>query len=62
MVSLTLTSHRGGPGSSAVSFQQHYGPGDSSASTRNEYEESSSVGGGRPARKADLTAICEPIV
>jgi hypothetical protein len=34
-----------------------------SASNRNEYQESSWRGKGRPARKADnLTAICESIV
>jgi hypothetical protein len=40
-----------------------YDPGVDSASNRNEYQESSWGGKGRPARKADnLTAICEPIV
>jgi hypothetical protein len=46
-----------------LSFQPHYGPGFDSASNRNEYQEPSWGGKGRPARKADnLTAICEPIV
>jgi hypothetical protein len=45
------------------SFQPHYGPGVNSASNRNEYQEPSWGGKGRPARKADnLTAVCEPIV
>jgi hypothetical protein len=40
-----------------------YGPGVDSASNRNEYQEYSEGGKGRPAPKADnLTAICEPIV
>jgi hypothetical protein len=39
------------------------GPGVDSAFNRNEDQESSWGGKGRPARKADnLTAICEPIV
>jgi hypothetical protein len=42
--------------------QLHYGPGVDSTSNRNEYQESSWVGEGRPARKAEnLTAICESI-
>jgi hypothetical protein len=42
------------------SFQPHYGPGVDSDSNRNEYQEPSWGGKGRPARKADnLTAICE---
>jgi hypothetical protein len=46
-----------------LSFQPHYGPAVDAASNRNEYQESSWGGKGRPARKADnLTAICEPIV
>jgi hypothetical protein len=45
------------------SSQPHYGPGVDSASNRNEYQEPSWGGEGRPAPKADnLTAICEPIV
>jgi hypothetical protein len=43
------------------SFHPHYGPGVDSASNRNEYQESS-WSKGRPARKADFTAVCEPIV
>jgi hypothetical protein len=46
------------------SFLPHYGPGDDSASNRNEYEESYLRGEGkaRPARKVNnLTAICETI-
>jgi hypothetical protein len=40
-----------------------YGPGIDSASNRNVYQESSSGGKGRPARKADnFIAVCEPIV
>jgi hypothetical protein len=39
-----------------------YGPGIESASNRNEYQESSWGSKAQPARKADLTAICEPIV
>jgi hypothetical protein len=35
------------------SFQPHYGPGVNSASNRNEYQESSLGGKGRPARKAE---------
>jgi hypothetical protein len=47
---------------SLQSFQPHYGPGVDSASSRNEYQESS-WGKGRLARKADnLTVICESIV
>jgi hypothetical protein len=43
-------------------FRPQFGPGDDSASNRNEYQESSwGVMGGR--RKADnFTAICDPIV
>jgi hypothetical protein len=45
------------------SFQPHYGPGVDSASNKNEYQESSWGGKGRPVRMADnLTDICEPIV
>jgi hypothetical protein len=44
------------------SFQPQYGPGVDSASNRNEYQESSCGGKGRPARNAEnLTAIYEPI-
>jgi hypothetical protein len=47
----------------ALCYKQHYGPGVDSASNRNEYQDSSWRGKGRPARKADnVTAICEPIV
>jgi hypothetical protein len=45
-----------------LSFQPHYGPGVDSAFDRNEYQEYSRGGKGRPARKADFNAICEPIV
>jgi hypothetical protein len=39
------------------------GPGVDLASDRNEYQESSWGGKGKPVREADnLTAICEPIV
>jgi hypothetical protein len=45
------------------SLQPQYGPGVDLASNRNEYQESSWGGKGRPARKTDnLPAICEPIV
>jgi hypothetical protein len=45
------------------SFQPHYGPGFDSASNRNEYQESSCVGKGRPARKTDiLTTSCKSII
>jgi hypothetical protein len=45
-----------------LTFQPHYGPGVDSASSRNEFQESS-WGKGWLARKADsLTAICEWIV
>jgi hypothetical protein len=40
----------------------HYDPGVDPASNRNKYQESSWGGKGRPAREADLTAICEPTV
>jgi hypothetical protein len=41
------------------SFQPHYGPGFDSASNRNEYQESSLGGKGRPSLKSDnLTSIC----
>jgi hypothetical protein len=44
-------------------FQPHYGPGVGSASNRNEYQESSWGGKGRPMRKADnRTVILDPIV
>jgi hypothetical protein len=44
-------------------LQPHYGPEVDSASNRNEYQESSWGGKGRPARKADyIAAICELIV
>jgi hypothetical protein len=43
------------------SFQTHYSPGVNSASNRNEYQESSWAKG-RPTRKADFTAVFEPIV
>jgi hypothetical protein len=42
-------------------FQPYYGPGVDSASSRNEYQESSWGVKVRPARKVDLAAICEPI-
>jgi hypothetical protein len=42
---------------------EHYGPGDDPESNKNEYQEPSWGGKGRPARKADnLTSICEPTV
>jgi hypothetical protein len=45
------------------SFQPHCGPGIGSVSNRNECQESSWWGKGRPARKADNhTTIYEPIV